>query len=287
MTATAWPCRTTGIDSSRTGRSSRHSVSRSRTIRHSAKACSRISARARVALIPTWSSKKTIWPVVGRTCATASHCTGDRRTQMTRSAKDRSDSSCQSPTSRCSHSESAPFNPECSWRSSASVGTARDYPAGRLPRPPASTVWSCCTSCRRWCCYHHIQRDRTRDMSRDMTCDMTCEDSGGSGGLAGAEHRAQRPEGNRQGSQPRVVEALDTVQRGLGPLQRVPVGVRPVLEPLRRGVTAVAGDEDRPGERLEHRVEVVAHRPAGQGVPPVVTRQLADQGEHLVDGELL
>ena len=40
------------------------------------------------------------------------------------------------------------------------------------------------------------------------------------------------------------------------------------------GVGAGAADlDDRAGQRLEHGVQVVAQRAAGQGVPPVVARQ--------------
>ncbi len=74
--------------------------------------------------VPTTSSTYAVGPVVGRICAPAQKPRPSwSGSQSTRSAKDRSDSICQSPTSRCSHSRSASARLPCRRTRSFSVGT--------------------------------------------------------------------------------------------------------------------------------------------------------------------
>ena len=124
ITAMTMPSLVTGIDSRRTGTPRVHSGSPSRQIRRSRRAESR-NGRAPVdAKEPTTSSWNVVGPVVGRIWASTTQpeesCSGAHRT---RSAKDRSASSCQSETSACSHWMSAVVSAVCRRARSLSVGT--------------------------------------------------------------------------------------------------------------------------------------------------------------------
>ena len=78
-------------------------------------------------ILPTWSSWYAVGAVVGRTWATQRNARGCRPpstgTHSSRSAKDRSESSCQSPASRCRWSMSAGPRAVCSSTRSRSVDT--------------------------------------------------------------------------------------------------------------------------------------------------------------------
>ena len=87
---------------------------------------------------PTRSSWCTVAAVLGRQCATATYPSAGSAsgTHSTRSAKDRSLMSCQSSTSRCSHSSPAAVSPACSRTRSLSVGTNRPRPGADAPQVP-------------------------------------------------------------------------------------------------------------------------------------------------------
>ncbi len=126
MTAMTWPSRVTGIDSRRTGTPRVHSGSPSRQIRRSRWADSRKGRAPVGANVPTASSWNVVGPVVGRIWASTTQpeesCSG---AHSTRSAKDRSASSCQSDTRACSQSMSADVS--AVWR------RARSFSVGTLP----------------------------------------------------------------------------------------------------------------------------------------------------------
>src|SRR4051794_13850923 len=131
MTPRTRPSRRTGIDSTRTGTSSRHSGSPSRTIRPSSSAASSRGRRPRGTRWPTMSSWYEVGPVLGRIWATETYRVPSRvGTHRTRSANERSDSSCHSETSRCSHSRSESSSAVC-WRTSLFMeGTCVSVPGG-------------------------------------------------------------------------------------------------------------------------------------------------------------
>src|SRR5262249_730722 len=150
MTAITRFARVTGIPSVRTGTPFAQSGSLSRQMRRSSLATSSTSWSCGPAKVPTTSSCSEVGPVVGRIWAMASQpvpsVAGAHRT---RSAKDRSARSCQSDTSECRYSTSAPSRLVWLLARSFSVGTAssshpglRSFPVrdrSPAPEPPRLT----------------------------------------------------------------------------------------------------------------------------------------------------
>ena len=124
ITAITRPACRTGIVSTRTGTSSRHSGSPSRTSRPWAYAVSSIGRRPSGTNVPTMSSTYAVGPVVGRICAAAQNPLPSRSgSHSTRSAKDRSAMICQSAMSSWSHATSAGSRSVWLRTSSARDGT--------------------------------------------------------------------------------------------------------------------------------------------------------------------
>ena len=140
MTAMTRPLLTTGMVSCRTGTPRLHSGSPSRQIRQSRRAASRNGRSLDGRTEPTMSSGKAVGPVVGRIWASTIQLSSGSRAQSTRSAKDRSASSCQSETSACSQSTSGADSRARRARA-LRVGIIH-HRIPYIPRPrPEATCW--------------------------------------------------------------------------------------------------------------------------------------------------
>src|SRR5437016_6820849 len=113
-------------------------------MRCSARAASTRGRSPTAITVPTMSSYSAVGPVVGRIWASATQPGRvNSGAQSTRSANDRSASSCQSDTSACSHSTSAPVSGVSLRARSVRVGTFhhRTPPARFWPtRPPCGIM---------------------------------------------------------------------------------------------------------------------------------------------------
>src|SRR3954451_4875250 len=129
---TACP-RRTGMVSARTGTSSRHSGSPSRTSRPSAYAMSRWGRRPASTKVPTMSSTYAVGPVVGRICPPAQKPRPSRSgSQRIRSAKLRSAMICQSAWSSWSQATSSASRSV--WARTRSVSDDTQVSVGVAPR---------------------------------------------------------------------------------------------------------------------------------------------------------
>src|SRR3712207_3850651 len=129
------PSRRTGIVSVRTGTSSRHSGSPSRSSRPSTYAASTMGRRPAGRKEPSTSSTYAVGPVVGRICPAAQKPVPSRSgTQSTRSAKLRSAMICQSAWSSWSHCTSSSSRSACSRTSSMRVATRETLSPGVFGR---------------------------------------------------------------------------------------------------------------------------------------------------------
>src|SRR3954452_8024453 len=133
--------------SARTGTSSRHSGSPSRTRRPSAYAMSRWGRRPAGTKVPTMSSTYAVGPVVGRICPPAQKPLPSRSgSHSTRSAKLRSAMICQSASSSWSQATSSSSRSVCARTSSVrdatpfSLGVPPDRAAHAHPAPHDKTA---------------------------------------------------------------------------------------------------------------------------------------------------
>ena len=182
---------------------------------------------------PTRSSKKTIRPVVGRTCATASQPSGVRGHPQHQVGEGQVGQQLPVTDQQVQplgllRSQRGPF--------AQHVGQGGHGPEPECGPGPAARP-------------AQVVADPLRMTPR---------------------RRAQR---HRQRGDAGVLDPLDARQRGAGPGERVGVGLGPLRRSARPRSGRGRWRQDRRGERLQHGVQVVAQRTTGQGVPAVVARQ--------------
>ena len=191
--------------------------------------------------------------------------------------------SCQSPASRCSHSDSAGSRVVVSRSISARVLTRAQPRSRPRRRMPAA----------------HLRRHRT-----DLIADhpprsgpggpARVGDPQGVGGRCGGQ--VQAPTRITERSVRRATDRAAMLGWSSRRIADSAVLLRCTesLLAFSHASHCAAGSapaspdlDDRAGERLEHGVQVVAQRATGQGVPAVVARQAGDLAEHRVDAEPL